>query len=389
MHLHEFQTKKLLSRYHIVTPQGEVASSDSEARLVAEKIGGHRWIIKAQIHAGGRGKAGGVKVAHTLDEVATATRKLLGKRLVTEQTTAKGLPVHQVLVEDATDIEQEYYLALSVDRASECFSLMVSAAGGMAVEDVAIKSPDAILSLSVSFVIGLQDYHCRRAAFFLGLTGDSVTKLAGVMRSLYRLFVENDANMIEINPLVVTAGGELVAVDAKLEIDDNALFRHKDLASLFDASQYDELEVAASQYGLNYIALDGEVACMVNGAGLAMATMDLIKQQGGMPANFLDVGGGTTADRVAEAFKLILTDSKVKSILVNIFGGIVHCDLIAKGIIQAVKEVKLSVPVTVRLAGTHAEEGCQLLAKSGMPIQVTHDLTEAAKRAVIAAQRSA
>lgn len=387
MNLHEFQAKQLFSRYGIVTPQGQAVSNGSQARQAAEQLGGERWVVKAQVHTGGRGKAGGVKVVDTLDGVADAAYDMLGQRLVTQQTIAEGLPIHQVLVEQPSDIVRELYLAVLVDRHTQCVVFMVSAQGGMDIEAVAEQSPDAILNLFVDPVVGLQAYQCRRAGFFLGLTGNTFKQLQIVMQGLYRLFTENDVSLVEINPLVVTAQDELLAVDAKLNLDDNALFRHAELAAMFDPTQEDETEVIAQKYGLNYISLDGEVACMVNGAGLAMATMDLIQKEGGKPANFLDVGGGTTADRVAEAFKLILLDKKVKSILVNIFGGIVRCDLIAQGIIQAAKDVDLSLPVIVRLEGTNAEQGRELLANSGMnSLYAALNLTDAAKQAVLAAK---
>lgn len=386
MNLHEFQAKQLFSRYGIVTPQGQAVTSGSQARQAAEQLGGERWVVKAQVHAGGRGKAGGVKVVDTLDSVADAAYDMLGQQLVTHQTTEQGLPVNQILVEQPSDIVRELYMAVLVERVTQRVVFMISAQGGMDIEAVAEETPDAILNLFVDPVVGLQAYQCRRAGFFLGLKGNAFKQLQTVMQGLYRLFVENDVSLVEINPLVVTGSDELLAVDAKLNLDDNALFRHADLAAMFDATQEDEAEVVAQQFGLNYISLDGEVACMVNGAGLAMATMDLIQKEGGQPANFLDVGGGTTADRVAEAFKLILSDKKVKSILVNIFGGIVRCDLIAEGIIQAAKDVGLSLPVIVRLEGTNAEQGRALLASSGMNIRVAQDLTDAARQAVSSAQ---
>ncbi len=386
MNLHEFQAKQLFNRYSIATPQGQVVTSGSQARQAAEQLGGKSWVVKAQVHAGGRGKAGGVKVVDSLDEVTNVSYNLLGKHLVTHQTPAEGLPINQILVEQPTDIQRELYLAVLVDRVSQQVVFMVSAQGGMDIEAVAAETPDEILSVYVDPVVGLKSYQCRRAGFFLGLTGTAFKQLESIMQALYRLFTENDASLVEINPLVVTGENELIAVDAKLNLDDNALFRHAELSAMFDPAQEDEAEVVAQQYGLNYISLDGEVACMVNGAGLAMATMDLIQSQGGRPANFLDVGGGTTPDRVAEAFKLILADKKVKSILVNIFGGIVRCDLIAEGIIQAAKDVGLSLPVIVRLEGTNAQRGRELLAKSGMNLHVAQDLTDAAKQAVLAAQ---
>jgi len=386
MNLHEFQAKQLFTRYGIATPQGQAVTSGSQARQAAEQLGGDRWVVKAQVHAGGRGKAGGVKVVDTLDSVADAAYDMLGRQLVTHQTTEQGLPINQILVEQPSDIERELYIAVLVDRVTQRIVFMISAQGGMDIEAVAEETPDAILNLFVDPVVGLQSYQCRRAGFFLGLKGNAFKQLQTVMQGLYRLFTENDVNLVEINPLVVTGDNELLAVDAKLNLDDNALFRHSELAAMFDATQEDEAEVVAQQFGLNYISLDGEVACMVNGAGLAMATMDLIQKEGGEPANFLDVGGGTTADRVAEAFKLILSDKKVKSILVNIFGGIVRCDLIAEGIIQAAKDVGLSLPVIVRLEGTNAEQGRELLATSGMNIHVAQDLTDAARQAVSSAQ---
>mgnify|MGYP000730499925 CR=1 FL=1 len=386
MNLHEFQAKQLFTRYGIATPQGQAVTSGSQARQAAEQLGGERWVVKAQVHAGGRGKAGGVKVVDTLDGVTDAAYDMLGRQLVTHQTTSEGLPVNQILVEQPSDIDRELYIAVLVDRVTQRVVFMISAQGGMDIEAVAEETPDAILNLFVDPVVGLQSYQCRRAGFFLGLKANAFKQLQTVMQGLYRLFTENDVSLVEINPLVVTGSNELLAVDAKLNIDDNALFRHSEIASLFDPTQEDEAEVVAQQFGLNYISLDGEVACMVNGAGLAMATMDLIQKEGGQPANFLDVGGGTTSDRVAEAFKLILSDKKVKSILVNIFGGIVRCDLIAEGIIQAAKDVGLSLPVIVRLEGTNAEQGRMLVEQSGMNIRVAQDLTDAARQAVSSAQ---
>lgn len=385
MNLHEYQAKQLFNRYGIATPHGEVADDAETAMQVVKRLGGQRWVVKAQVHSGGRGKAGGVKVTDSEAEAVQIAKSLIGQSLVTQQTTALGLPVKKVLIEQPSSIAREIYLALVVDRVSQRVTFMVSAQGGMDIEEVAEKDPQAILTLAVDPVVGLQGYQCRRAGFFLGLTGDAFKQLQSVMRGLYQLFIENDASLVEINPLAVTADGHLLAVDAKINLDDNGLFRHAQLAAMFDPSQENAAEVTARDFGLNYIALDGNVACMVNGAGLAMATMDLIQKEGGEPANFLDVGGGTTTDRVAEAFKLILSDSKVKSILVNIFGGIVRCDLIAEGIIQAAREVGLSLPVVVRLEGTNAEQGRKLLADSGMNLQAAQDLTEAARLAVAAA----
>jgi succinyl-CoA synthetase beta subunit len=386
MNLHEFQAKQLFSRYGIPSPQGQVVTSGSQARQAAEQLGGKLWVVKAQIHSGGRGKAGGVRIIDSLDGVADAAYDLLGRRLVTYQTLKHGLPINQVLVEQPSSIQRELYIAVLVDRISQRIVLMVSAQGGIDIEEVASNDPKAILNLFIDPIVGLQTYQCRRAGFFLHLQGEAFKQLQYVMQGLYQLFIENDVSLVEINPLVVTDKNELLAVDAKVNLDDNAVFRHSELAAMFDPAQEDEAEVVAQQHGLNYISLDGEVACMVNGAGLAMATMDLIKQEGGQPANFLDVGGGTTAERVAHAFKLILSDAKVKSILVNIFGGIVRCDLIAEGIIQAAKEIGLSLPVIVRLEGTNAELGRELLTNSGMTIRVADNLTDAARQAVSAAQ---
>ena len=388
MNLHEFQAKQLFSRYGIPTPQGQVVTSGSQARQAAEQLGGKLWVVKAQIHSGGRGKAGGVRIIDTLDGVADAAYDLLSRRLVTHQTLKHGLPINQVLVEQPSSIQRELYIAVLVDRVSQRIVFMVSAQGGMDIEAIALKDPLAILNLFIDPIVGLQTYQCRRAGFFLELQGEAFKQLQHVMQGLYQLFIENDVNLVEINPLVVTDKNELLALDAKLNLDDNAVFRHSELAAMFDPAQEDEAEAVAKQHGLNYISLDGEVACMVNGAGLAMATMDLIKQEGGQPANFLDVGGGTTADRVAHAFKLILSDAKVKSILVNIFGGIVRCDLIAEGIIQAAKEMGLSLPVIVRLEGTNAELGRELLTNSGMTIRVADNLTDAARQAVFAAKEA-
>ncbi|MTI64641.1 ADP-forming succinate--CoA ligase subunit beta [Methylophaga sp.] len=388
MNLHEFQAKQLFNRYGVPTPQGQAVTDAAEARQAAELLAGERWVVKAQVHTGGRGKAGGVKVVDSVDAVESAAKGMLGQRLVTHQTTAEGLPVNQVLVEKPTDIQREIYLAVLLDRSSQRIVFMISAQGGMDIEAVAEQDPDAILNLYVDPIVGLQGYQCRRAGFFLGLTGVAFKQLQQVMQNLYQLFTENDASLVEVNPLVVTGEGDLLAVDAKINLDDNGLFRHADLAEMFDPSQEDDAEVVAREFGLNYISLDGNVACMVNGAGLAMATMDLIQKEGGEPANFLDVGGGTTAERVAEAFKLILSDKKVKSILVNIFGGIVRCDLIAEGIIQAAKEVELSLPVVVRLEGTNAAIGRELLANSQMSIYAAQDLTDAARKAVAAARES-
>ena len=384
MNLHEYQAKQLFNRYGIETPKGQMISSSDEVASAITAIGGQRWVVKAQVHSGGRGKAGGVRVEDSQSAV-TLVNAMLGSQLVTHQTTAEGLPVNKVWIEAPSAIERELYLAVLVDRVTQRVVFMISAEGGMDIEEVAEKTPEAILTLYIEPVAGLQPYQCRQAGFFLQLTGAAFKQLQQLMQNLYQLFCEKDISLLEINPLVITNAGDLLALDAKINVDENALYRHADLAELFDPTQENPAEVIARDFGLNYIALDGNVACMVNGAGLAMATMDLIQKQGGEPANFLDVGGGTTADRVAEAFKLILSDKKVKSILVNIFGGIVRCDLIAQGIMQAAKEVGLSLPVVVRLEGTNADLGRTLLENSGMNLRVAQDLTEAAAMAVAAA----
>ena len=386
MHLHEYQAKQLFSDFGVPVPDGRMVESRADALAAATELGGDRWVVKAQVHAGGRGKAGGVKLVDSAEAVGQFADQLLGTKLVTRQTGEPGLPIQRVLVEKTVAIDRELYLGLLVDRASERVMVMASAAGGMDIEEVAASDPQAILTQAVHPAVGLQGYQCRNLAFGLGLSADQVKSFTGLLTGLYRLFIQQDASMVEINPLVVTAAGELLAPDAKLDIDDNALYRHAQLNKLRDTSQEDEKERIAGEHGLNYITLEGDIACMVNGAGLAMATMDLIKLHGGEPANFLDVGGGATAERVAEAFKLILSDDKVKAILVNIFGGIVRCDLIAEGIIQAVQEVGVELPVVARLEGTNVDEGKQLLAESGLSIIPADGLTDAAEKVVAAAQ---
>ena len=386
MHLHEYQAKRLLATYGIPVPAGVMLDSSADAGAVAATLGGQTWIVKAQVHAGGRGKVGGVKRVTGRGELETTVDAMLGSCLVNRQTGPAGLPVNSVLVEETVALEREFYLGIVVDRSRERLVVMASASGGMEIEEVAVRNPGAILTEAVIPAAGLQSYQCRNLAFGLGLKGRQVGAFTELLSAAFRLVQEGDASLLEINPLVVTGAGELLALDAKLDLDDNALFRHKDLADLQDAAQEEAREHAARAHGLNYIALDGNIACMVNGAGLAMATMDLIKLHGGEPANFLDVGGGATAERVAEAFKLILADSGVRAILVNIFGGIVRCDLIAEGILQAIKEVAVTVPVVVRLEGTNAAEGLALISQSGLAVQTAGDLTEAALKAVAAAQ---
>jgi len=388
MHLHEYQSKQLFSDYGIPVPKGGVLESPAGAAKLADSLGGSAWVVKAQVYAGGRGKGGGIKLVNGAQALDEAVRALLGSRLVTPQTDAAGLPVNSVLVEQTVPVAREIYLGMLVDRSQERITLMASRSGGMNIETVAASDPDAIVTEVINPAVGLQDYQCRNLAFALELSGKQIGSFSKLLAAAYRLLQDCDAGLLEINPLVVTESGDLVALDAKVDLDDNALFRHPQLAQLHDASQQDEREHAAQQHGLNYIRLNGNIACMVNGAGLAMATMDLIKLHGGMPANFLDVGGGATADKVAEAFKLILSDPRVEAILVNIFGGIVRCDLIAEGILQAIGEVEVTVPVVVRLAGTNAEAGLELIAQSGLAVQTASDLTAAADKVVAAAGQS-
>jgi succinyl-CoA synthetase beta subunit len=387
MNLHEYQAKQLFADYGIPVSRGIPARTPDDAARAADEIGGTSWVVKAQVHAGGRGKAGGVKLTDSAEKVREAAAGMLGTQLVTHQTGPAGLPVNIVYVEAGSSIERELYLSLLVDRSRERVVIMASAAGGMDIEQVAAKTPEKILTAAVNPAAGLQPYQARHMGFGLGLSADQVKQFTKLLGSLYRLFVERDASLVEVNPLIVNGDGDLHALDAKINIEANALFRQSKLMEWRDPSQEDEMENRASAHDLNYVALDGDIACMVNGAGLAMATMDLIKLHGGEPANFLDVGGGATAERVAEAFKLILSNENVKASLVNIFGGIVRCDLIAEGIIQAVKEVGVEVPVVVRLEGTNVDRGRELLASSGLDIIAAADLTDAAKKAVAAAAK--
>ena len=386
MNLHEYQAKGLFAEYGIPVPTGHVASSPEDAVEAAKKLGGERWVVKAQVHAGGRGKAGGVKLVDSLDEVREAAAGMLGQRLVTKQTDAQGLPISQVLVEEPSAIETELYLSVLVDRGTDRIVVMASPEGGMDIEEVAEKTPEKILAIGVPTGAGFSGYQARRLGFFLGLNKDQVGQFAKIVNGFIRLFHERDASLVEINPLIVTGDGNLAALDAKLNFDDNALFRHKDIAAMADPTQEDEKELAAAKHDLNYVTLDGDIGCMVNGAGLAMATMDIIKLHGGQPANFLDVGGGATAERVTEAFKLITSGGDVKAILVNIFGGIVRCDLIAEGIIEAVRQVGLTIPVVARLEGTNVEQGRKLLEESDFEIIPAVDLTDAATKVVAAAK---
>jgi len=385
MNIHEYQAKQLLAQYGLNIPQGIAAHSVAQAVQGAQQLAGNAWMVKAQIHAGGRGKAGGIRKAATLEEVAQWSEQWLHTRLVTHQTDSQGQPITAVLIEKPVTIVRELYISLLVDRSARRISFLVSSQGGMDIEQVAARTPQAIYTLAVHPVCGLMPYQAREMAFFLGLQGSQISAFVEVATKLYRLFTQQDVSLLEINPLVVDGDNQFVALDAKMNLDDNALIRHPNLQSLYDPLQSDPKEDAARKHDLNYIALDGDIACMVNGAGLAMATMDLIQLHGGKPANFLDVGGGATAERVAEAFKLILSDTKVKAILVNIFGGIVRCDLIAQGIIQAMRATQLSLPVVARLEGTNVEQGKALLANSGLSLITAENLTDAAQKVVAVA----
>jgi succinyl-CoA synthetase beta subunit len=382
MNLHEYQSKVLFAEYGIAVPQGHVATTPAEARAAAAKLGGSLWVVKAQVHAGGRGKAGGVKLARSADEVEQYAKALLGTRLVTHQSGPEGLPVDYVYVEAGSSIERELYLSLVIDRSSERIAIMASAAGGMDIEEVAHSTPEKIFTLTLHPAAGLEDFQARKLGFGLGLNAVQQKEFRDILGKLVKLFRECDASLVEVNPLIVTKDGHVVALDAKINVEENALFRQKRLAQMRDAAQEDERERRAREHDLNYVSLDGNIACMVNGAGLAMATMDLIKLHGGEPANFLDVGGGATAQRVTEAFNIILTNKNVRAILVNIFGGIVRCDLIAEGVITAVKEVHVGVPVVVRLEGTNVDKGRDLLAKSGLKIVAATGLADAASKVV-------
>ena len=385
MNLHEYQSKKIFSDYGIPVPTGGVASTPDEAVDVARQLGGPVWVVKAQVHAGGRGKAGGVKVVRDVEAVRSATAELLGKRLVTKQTGPEGLPIGKVYVESGSDIEREIYLSLTLNREKGRIAVVASAAGGMDIEEVAHSTPEKILTLTLHPAAGIEDYQTRKLGFGLGLTGTTQGELRDILRKLVKLFRECDASLVEVNPLIVTKDGHVMALDAKINIEDNALFRQPRLAAMRDGAQEDERERRAREHDLNYVSLDGNIACMVNGAGLAMATMDLIKLHGGRPANFLDVGGGATAERVTAAFELILSNPNVKAILVNIFGGIVRCDVIAEGVMTAVKNVGVKVPVIVRLEGTNAKQAREMLAQSGLAVVPAEGLTDAAKKVVAAA----
>ncbi|GAB3515165.1 ADP-forming succinate--CoA ligase subunit beta [Pseudoxanthomonas daejeonensis] len=384
MNFHEYQAKQLFADYGIPVPAGRVASTPAEAVDAAKSLGSGPWMVKAQIHAGGRGKAGGVKFCKTTDDVFNAAIGMLGTKMATYQSAGVALPVNLVLVTEAGEIAKELYLSVLVDRGSKSITYIASSEGGVDIETVAAETPHLIQTLNVNFVEGLQPYQARDVGFALGLNAKQVGQLVKIMTGLYRLFNEKDLALVELNPLAILDSGDLYALDGKINSDDNASFRHADLVAMRDKSQEDETEVLASQHDLNYVTMDGNIGCMVNGAGLAMATMDVIKLNGGEPANFLDVGGGATKERVTTAFKLILSSDKVKAIFVNIFGGIVRCDMIAEGIIAAVKDVGVKIPVIVRLEGTNVEEGKQLLKDSGLAIIPADDINDGAKKSVAA-----
>ncbi|MEX0809491.1 MAG: ADP-forming succinate--CoA ligase subunit beta [Dongiaceae bacterium] len=389
MNIHEYQAKELLARFGVAVPRGYAAFTVDEAVDAAKRLGGKIWVVKAQIHAGGRGKAGGVKLARSLDEVHVIAKELLGKTLVTKQTGPQGRVVGRLYVEEGCDIARELYLGLLIDRATARVTVIASTEGGMDIEEVAVHHPEKILKVTIDPATGLMPHHARRIAYALDLEGDQVKKAVKFIDAIYRVFVELDASVIELNPLMITKSGDVVALDAKINFDDNALYRHKDVAELRDEDEEDPAEREAARSELNYVKLDGNIGCMVNGAGLAMATMDIIKLYGGEPANFLDVGGGATRERVTAAFKIILSDPNVKTILVNIFGGIMRCDIIAEGVVAAARELSLRAPLVVRLEGTNVELGKKILAESGLPILSASDLADAAEKAVKAVREAA
>ena len=389
MNIHEYQAKELLKKFGVVVPKGGVAFTPDEAVKVAEGLGGPVWVVKSQIHAGGRGKGGGVKVVKSLDDVRAEATRMLGMTLVTHQTGPAGKEVGRIYVEDGCDIARELYLSLLVDRATSRVTVISSTEGGMDIEEVAEATPEKILTVTIDPVTGMSGHHARKIAFGLGLEGKQVSSAVKFLLAMYRAFVDLDASMVEINPMVVTGAGEIIALDAKMNFDDNALYRHPDIEAMRDESEEDPAELEAGKYELNYVKLDGNIGCMVNGAGLAMATMDIIKLYGGEPANFLDVGGGATKERVTAAFKIILSDKNVEGILVNIFGGIMRCDVIAEGVVAAAKEVSLHVPLVVRLEGTNVELGRKILAESGLPIQTGENLADGASKIVKAVKEAA
>jgi succinyl-CoA synthetase beta subunit len=389
MNIHEHQGKELLARFGVAVPRGSVAFTVDEAAAAAEDLGGPVWVVKAQIHAGGRGKGGGVKVVKSIDDVRAAAGDMLGMTLVTHQTGPGGKEVKRIYVEEGCDIARELYLGVLLDRATSRITVMASTEGGMDIEEVAAKTPEKIIKVAIDPATGMQPFHGRQIAFGLGLEGGQVGAAVKFLMAMYDAFTSLDASLVEINPLVVTGDGAVIALDAKMNFDDNALYRHPDVATMRDESEEDPTEREAAEHDLNYIKLDGAIGCMVNGAGLAMATMDIIKLYGSAPANFLDVGGGATKERVTEAFKIILSDDSVEGILVNIFGGIMRCDIIAEGVVAAAREVSLSVPLVVRLEGTNVDLGKKILAESGLPIVSADDLNDAAKKVVAAVKEAA
>ena len=389
MNIHEYQAKTVLKEYGLPVPKGYPAFSVDEAVSAAEKLGGPVWVVKAQIHAGGRGKGGGVKVCKSIDEVRTHAGNILGMQLITHQTGPAGKKVGRLYIEEGSDIGRELYLSAVVDRETSRVAFIVSTEGGMDIEAVAAETPDKIRTVTVDPASGYSGFHGRDIAYALKLEGDQIKQCVKMIGDLYRCFVEKDASLLEINPLVVTKDGTLVCLDAKMNFDSNALYRHKDIVEMRDLEEEDPAEIHASKFDLNYIKLDGQIGCMVNGAGLAMATMDIIKLYGSAPANFLDVGGGATKEKVTEAFKIILSDDNVEGILVNIFGGIMRCDVIAEGVVAAAREVSLAVPLVVRLAGTNVEKGKQILEQSGLPIIAADDLADAARKIVAAVKEAA
>jgi succinyl-CoA synthetase beta subunit len=389
MNIHEYQAKQLLAKYGVAVPRGGVAYTAPEAENVAKGLGGPPWVVKAQIHAGGRGKGGGVKVVESLEDVRETANRILGMNLVTHQTGPEGKEVKRVYIEEGCDIARELYLGILLDRANARITFMASTEGGMEIEEVAARTPEKIVKVAIDPVTGMLPYHARKIAFGLNLESRQVGAAVKFMMAIYNAFTDLDASLIEINPLVVTGAGDVVALDAKMNFDDNALFRHKDIAELRDEDEEDAAELEAARHDLNYIRLDGNIGCMVNGAGLAMATMDIIKLHGGDPANFLDVGGGASKERVTTAFKLILSDSKVEAILIYIFGGIMRCDIIAEGVVAAAREVSFDVPLVVRLEGTNVEMGKKILDDSGLPIVSASDLGDAARKIVKAVGKAA
>ncbi len=386
MKVHEYQAKEILKQYGIPVPRGGVAETPEEAKKIAEELGGNLFVVKAQIHAGGRGKAGGVKLARSPEEVYEIAKKMIGMRLVTHQTGPEGKIVRKVLVEEGLNIEKEYYVGMVIDRSNECPVLMVSSEGGVEIEEVAAKHPEKILKAFIDPALGMMPFYARRLAFGLGFTGETLKKAIKFMTGLYQAFIEKDASLAEINPLVLTKEGELIALDAKMNFDDNALYRHPDIAAMRDIYEEDPLEVEASKYNLSYIKLDGNIGCMVNGAGLAMATMDIIKLYGGEPANFLDVGGAADSERVKNAFRILISDPNVKSVFINIFGGIVRCDRVAEGVTKAARELEIKVPMVVRLEGTNKEEAMEILKNSGLSFILADSMADGAEKAVKAAK---